>query len=681
MSNNKKVETVSPDGCAGLKVENRSTPRPVYRKLRGYAFDPSLSVHLDTAVINEITYKIAWEEKSELADEGLMLGPIGKYLEVVDYDPASGCFYEPVDLNDPHILAQDGLPPSEGNPQFHQQMVYAVAMTTIRNFERALGRQALWAPRLRLDGKIRYEFVERLRVYPHALREANAYYSPEKKALLFGYFPASYDSPERYLPGGIVFSCLSHDIIAHETTHALLDGMHSSFIEANHRDTYAFHEAFADIVALFQHFSFPEVLRHQIARTRGDLASHNLLGELAQQFGEAIGNYGALRDAIGEVDQATGKWKPHDPKPEDYENTTEPHARGAILVAAIFDAFLSIYKSRVADLLRIASSGTGILQEGELHPDLINRLASEASKSAQHVLNVCIRALDYCPPVDINFGDYLRAIITADVDLVPDDDRGYRIAFIEAFRRRGIYPRDVRALSTESLRWPLVSSTQDFFEPLAERLRYVANQFAYFNTRRQIYEKTEKIGFELNRWIADEGHQALKDFSAIAGITFEFNLEGLRGRPRAGGAPAPDINIEAAQEGQEVGKKQQTRGVPKFQIHSIRPAQRVGPDGNALNQLIISIIQSRDIKVEPSGGKPVSFIFRGGSTLILDLDTMKLRYAITKSIADETRLQRHIKYRQAMMTDGSPRATYFRHLRDAEEPFALLHSNFDYGRP
>ena len=72
---------------------------------------------------------------------------------------------------------------------------------------------------------------------------------------------------------------------------ALLDGMHRRFIEATHPDTLAFHEAFADIVALFQHFTFPEVLRHQIAKTRGDLASQSLLGQLAQQFGKAIGHY------------------------------------------------------------------------------------------------------------------------------------------------------------------------------------------------------------------------------------------------------------------------------------------------------------------------------------------------------------------------------------------------------
>ena len=647
-----KQQTASAAEPEPEEVQNNSAPRPVYRRLRGYAFDPSLSIHLDTAVINEITYKVDWEDSGD--GNGLMPGPIGRYIEVVDYDPASKCFYAPVNLNDPHILAQDGLPASEGNPQFHQQMVYAVTMTTIRNFERALGRPALWAPRLVREGNNRrYEFVERLRVYPHALREANAYYSPDKKALLFGYFPASFESPERYLPGGIVFSCLSHDIIAHETTHALLDGMHSRFNEANHRDTYAFHEAFADIVALFQHFTFPEVLRHQIARTRGDLSSQNLLGELAQQFGEAIGNYGALRDAIGEVDKATGKWKPHDPKPEDYENTTEPHARGAILVAAVFDAFLAIYKRRVADLMRIASSGTGILEEGELHPDLVNRLASEASKAAQHVLNACIRALDYCPPVDINFGDYLRAIITADMDLVPDDDRGYRIAFIEAFRRRGIYPRDVRTLSPESLRWPLVSGSQQFFEPLRDKLRDEANKFTYFKSRREIFDTTEKIGFELNRWIASEGHRDLKEFGKIAGITFEFNLEGLRGVPGS-------------------------NGVPKFQIHSLRPSRPVGPDGDSLNQLIISIIQSRDIKTKPEPGeKPLNFIFRGGCTLVLDLDTMQLRYAITKDIADQQRLERYTQFRRGFTRDGSSRATYFRHLSNTQEPFALLHRSLE----
>ena len=95
--------------------------------------------------VHEATLTVPWDDQPSTA-EPLRPGPVGEYLEVVDIDPASNRVYDPVDLNDKMLLAQDGLPPSEGNPQFHQQMVYAVAMTTIGHFERALGRRALWAP-------------------------------------------------------------------------------------------------------------------------------------------------------------------------------------------------------------------------------------------------------------------------------------------------------------------------------------------------------------------------------------------------------------------------------------------------------------------------------------------------------------------------------------------------------
>src|ERR1051326_1105629 len=87
------------------------TAFPPYRRLRAYAFDPSLSVKIDTVTINEIVYKVPWEQ--------LEKGPAGEYIEVVDYDPSSGCFYKPVNLNDTYLIAQDGLDPSEGIPQFH----------------------------------------------------------------------------------------------------------------------------------------------------------------------------------------------------------------------------------------------------------------------------------------------------------------------------------------------------------------------------------------------------------------------------------------------------------------------------------------------------------------------------------------------------------------------------------
>jgi len=50
----------------------------------------------------------------------------------------------------------------------------------------------------------------------------------------------------------------------------------------------AFHEAFADIVALFQHFTVTELVRFEIGRARGQLFAAGLLGGLAKQFGEGM---------------------------------------------------------------------------------------------------------------------------------------------------------------------------------------------------------------------------------------------------------------------------------------------------------------------------------------------------------------------------------------------------------
>ena len=158
----------------------------------------------------------------------------------------------------------------------------------------------------------------------------------------------------------------------------------------------------------------------------------------------------------------------------------------------MFDAFLTIYKAEVADLLRIASEGTGVLPAGQLHPDLVNRLADEAAKSARNVLNMCIRALDYCPPVDLTFGDYLRAIITADFEFDPVDEAHRRVAFVEAFRRHGIVPEDVRTLSVDGLLWRPSADAPDEDENIVlSPVREWAPDIASWNLtkdRKKLYE-------------------------------------------------------------------------------------------------------------------------------------------------------------------------------------------------
>lgn len=243
------AEGPAPPAAPDKPVRRKPTstlPQPALRRLRVYAFDPHAALDLGTSKFSYATISLAWGDPSE---EPIQPGPINEYLEVIDIDPPSRQFYQPVDLNAPEVLAQEGLPPSEGDPRFHQQMVFAVAMKTIKLFERALGRKVLWAPTWD-DKEATYVPTRKLRVYPHALREANAYYSRTKKALLFGYF----NTTNRSAGANWIFTALSHDIIVHETTHAILDGLHPRYAEPTSTDSLAFHEAFADITALFSHF-------------------------------------------------------------------------------------------------------------------------------------------------------------------------------------------------------------------------------------------------------------------------------------------------------------------------------------------------------------------------------------------------------------------------------------------
>lgn len=62
--------------CAGPQAQNSYISPPVFRRLRGCAFDPSLSARMETALVNETVFNVKWEN--------LEPGPVGECVEVVD---------------------------------------------------------------------------------------------------------------------------------------------------------------------------------------------------------------------------------------------------------------------------------------------------------------------------------------------------------------------------------------------------------------------------------------------------------------------------------------------------------------------------------------------------------------------------------------------------------------------
>jgi hypothetical protein len=353
--------------------------------------------------------------------EELAPGPRGYRVHVVDYDATSRTLYEPFRLPpDADPYKNVGRPADIlDDPRFHAQNVYAIVMRTLSRFEFGLGRRVAWG----FDG-------HQLTVAPHAFADANAFYSEADQSLLFGYFPAR--------QGGNVFTCLSHDIVAHEATHAILDGIRERFTEPSSPDQAAFHEALSDIVALLSVFSLPGLVEAVLTRSQeGRVGSGRamvpasrvtyealrdsvLLG-LADEMGEELAAVRgeALRRSVS-LDESAA-WK-DDP---DFE---EPHRRGEVLVAAVMRAFLRVWVMRIGQLGPVDRSWYDL-----------GRVAEEGADVAGYLLTMTIRALDYTPPVHIEFGDYLSAMLTADVEIRPDDTRyGFRRLLLESFAKYGL---------------------------------------------------------------------------------------------------------------------------------------------------------------------------------------------------------------------------------------------------
>jgi hypothetical protein len=370
--------------------------------------------------------------------ERLDTGPSGARIRVIDYDASSGILYTADrggvtadgDLKDRFARSSDAVLLS--NPHFHAQNVYAIASCTLARFERALGRRVTW-------GFAGHQIL----IAPHAMCEANAYYDESIRALLFGYCV-----DDSRTPGTVVFSCLSHDVVVHETTHAILDGLRDRFTEPSSLAQDGFHEGFADVVALLSILASRDLIaallrpdpavgqpaikdpyRLKLAALTTEALSGTALFTLADQMGPAVNGAGsgALRRSLVDVGLNT-EWMSN-------PDFAEPHRYGEVLVSAVLNTFLGVWCRRIRHL---AAALGRYSDEDEIDHRLV---AQEGADAADSLLNMMIRGLDYTAPTHITYEDFLSAVLTADVETVPDDSRyGYREVLRNCFAQLGIKP-------------------------------------------------------------------------------------------------------------------------------------------------------------------------------------------------------------------------------------------------
>ncbi|MEO5852247.1 MAG: hypothetical protein ABIQ15_07015 [Nocardioides sp.] len=589
--------------------------------------------------------------------ERLQRGPRGHRLHVVDVGVGTNAAADPVVLHgqdawtyvdnwDTDHRTGDVLSLVEDRA-FRAQNVFAVAGHTLSLFEQYLGRPIPW-----------YSQFPQLYLVPQARVEANAFYSREHNAVLFGWLPGFGGKPPLY-------TALSYDVIAHEVSHAILDGLRPRYTEPGLPDQLAFHEALADLVALLSVFSIKGVAQHlldpgklgevrfpsdavarriedpdeqqkQLLAGRAEMLKTSPLARLAEQIGgrraaqhpgdaTVSGRYPALRRSVDIAPTAT--WT------EDAAYA-EPHRRAEILVAAFMQTMVAMWAGRLTPLRQERGGG---LDAG--------RVAEEGVKSAKHLLAMLLRALDYLPPIELEFADVIDSVLTADRRLAPDDDHDYRGLLQRTFKAFGITAPAHRIVDEDGM----ADGWFDRTLTTPAEAQPVTPAFA-----------------------PDPDAAKLP-----GGLRYEhLNLVALRTSPEAvyqfiwNNAGALDIDVRVT-----------TR------VERVLSSTRVGPDGLVVNEIIADYVQTLRTTAgnlppgveAPSGMEPDTVVeLWGGGVLVFD-QFGRFRLHQRKPIVDADRQTRRLKHLFARDIKGREGGFGTSDGQGDKRRFSLLHHDSEGG--
>jgi hypothetical protein len=401
--------------------------------------DKAVALYLDIEPTEQITVEA----------DVFLDGPVSPRVAVLDFDPDSGAL-APAGFTAPADPASWGSydlprPVRKGDldvdPVATAVSVFGTVHKTIAMFEEqdALGRPVDWA----FD-------APQLLVVPRAGEMPNAYYERESHSLQFFFFPAPGLPPPPSCPDptgagsqACIYTANSQDIVAHETAHALLDGIAPDLYSAISSQSLAIHEAVADLASLLVSLRSRELTRYVLGKYGGQIDDSNAFSGLAEQFALALdrgGHYLRRLDNRRRVHAVPGH---------------EPHDLSTVLSGAFYQLLLKTYENLrqyyaaepgpdrpvVAEpeaeyVVKTAIAGELLSPtqpaSGSLGPD-----AKALFVAAERIKRTLLRGLDYLPPGDVNFADLARAVLAADEASHPDSST-FREWLIQEFLDRDI---------------------------------------------------------------------------------------------------------------------------------------------------------------------------------------------------------------------------------------------------
>jgi hypothetical protein len=262
------------------------------------------------------------------------------------------------------------------SPQFDAVHTFTVVRQTLTMYQRALAASGS-------DSPLPWQWnssadTTPLAIFPHGLPNVmNAFYSRSQSCLKFGDFVPS-GAPAR------MYTCRSFDIVAHETGHAVLDGLKPDWLLANNPpQTGGLHEAFGDLTAVFLTLSQLDQCEAVIAQTRADLHDKTFLADIAEQFGLALGRSNGLRNADNDITLSAAG--------------TQVHAISQVFTGAVYDILADIF-------------------DHERNPGVLDD-AAVLHQAGVYLKGLLLRALIAAPDFAASYADVVNEmlrIVTAD---------------------------------------------------------------------------------------------------------------------------------------------------------------------------------------------------------------------------------------------------------------------------
>jgi hypothetical protein len=325
-------------------------------------------------------------EMIRIEEDFFLDGPVSRRVAVLDFDPKTGALKRGARYVPPrsgNVLGRYDLPdpPDVSSSAFRQVSVFATVCKTIQMFEKndVLGRSIRWA----FD-------APQLLVVPRAGKDENAYYERDSHSLQFFFFPSHKDAKE------MVYTSMARDIVAHETGHAILDGIAPHLWFAITPQSRALHEAVGDLTALLVSIDSSALRKTVLKETNGSIKESTHFSAVGEQFGMARGQ-GALRNLFDEELVLNDAIR------------DEEHDLCRVLTAALYSVLVKMHEDRKRQEI------------AKLNKDDFEVSGRALVIAAGQFRRMTIRALDYLPPGEISFADYGRAIIAPDQVAHPND--------------------------------------------------------------------------------------------------------------------------------------------------------------------------------------------------------------------------------------------------------------------